>query len=219
MKIIFIVNSMGKGGAERVITNLSSYLAQEHKVSIISIHNTKVEYKLNKKVDFYTLDEEIFDLYDEKGKQRLNAIQKIKRLISRIRKMNKYKKGIEPDIIIAFMQKASFIVLLSNIFNKKTSTIVSVRNDPNVEFSTKKDKILMKWLYPKADGYVFQTEEAREYFNKKIRQKSEVIPNPINPYFIEKSYEGERCKEIVSIGRLTYRKKSRKSYKSIRNVA
>lgn len=96
-------------------------------------------------------------------------------------------------------------MLLSNILNK-VPTIVSVRNDPKIEFKTKKDKTLMKLLYPKADGYVFQTKDAEEYFNDKIKGKSEIIPNPINPYFIEKSFEGERDKKIVSVGRLEYQK-------------
>ena len=205
MNIFFVVNSMGKGGAERVITNLSSYLSKNHIVSIISIYNVQVEYKLDEKVNYYTLDEESCDIYDAKHEQKSSIINKIKRIFKRIKKMNQYKKDLNADIILTFMQKPSFFVLLSNILNKVT-TIVSVRNDPNVEFKTKKDKILMKLLYPKADGYVFQTKEAKEFFNDKIKEKSEIIPNPINPYFIEKSFEGKRDKNIVSVGRLEYQK-------------
>lgn len=205
MNIIFVVNSMGKGGAERVITNLSSYLSKNHIVSIISIYNVRVEYKLDEKVNYYTLDEENYDIYDEKNKPKLTIINKIKRIFKRIKKINQYKKELNADIILTFMQKPSFFVLLSNIFNK-VPTIVSVRNDPKIEFKTKKDKILMKLLYPKANGYVFQTKEAKEYFNDKIKEKAEIIPNPINPHFIEKSFEGKRDKNIVSVGRLEYQK-------------
>lgn len=208
MNIIFVVNSMGKGGAERVITNLSTYLSKKHNVSIISIYNVQVEYRLDKKVNFYTLDENIYNIYDEqneKNEQKSTIIKKIKRFFQRIKKINQYKKDLNADIILTFMQKPSFLVLLSNILNK-VPTIVSVRNDPKIEFKTKKDKTLMKLLYPKADGYVFQTKDAEEYFNDKIKGKSEIIPNPINPYFIEKSFEGERDKKIVSVGRLEYQK-------------
>ena len=92
------------------------------------------------------------------------------------------------------------------IFNK-IPVILSVRNDPKEEYKNIKRKIFMKILYPLADGYVFQTEEAKEYFSLKIQRKSVVIPNPINEDFIvDKPYDGEREKTIVTIGRIEKQK-------------
>ena len=64
----------------------------------------------------------------------------------------------------------------------------------------------MKILYPLADGFVFQTKEAQEYFDKKIQKKSVIIPNPINEEFICEPYNGEREKKIVTVGRLEEQK-------------
>ena len=58
MKILFCLGSMSKGGAERVIANLSDYLAKaNHQVSIITSVEKKSYYKLNKNVTLLGLDE------------------------------------------------------------------------------------------------------------------------------------------------------------------
>ena len=65
----------------------------------------------------------------------------------------------------------------------------------------------MKILYPLADGFVFQTEDARHYFDKRIQNKSVVIPNPIKETFIRRNiYNGKKDKIIINIGRLETQK-------------
>ena len=90
---------------------------------------------------------------------------------------------------------------------RKIPVIVSVRNDPNVEYKSKINNLVMKILYPLADGFVFQTEDAKNYFNKKIQSKSVIIPNSIKETFIQREiYTGEKDKIIVNIGRLEKQK-------------
>ena len=55
--------------------------------------------------------------------------------------------------------------------------IKSALEEDLVSFCEKK---LMKILYSRADGFVFQTEEARNFFPKAFQDKSIIIPNPIN---------------------------------------
>ncbi len=221
MKIFFITNAMGKGGAERVICNLTSYLSNKNEITIISVNNTYIAYKLDEKIKYYTLDDEYTDIYSNNNKNKKNIYflyKKISTFLHRVKKLNKYKRDLEPDIIVAFTPIPSFITLISNVI-KKVPTIVSIRNDPKKEFKNIKNYILMKWLYPKCDGFVFQTNEAKEYFDKKIQKKSEIIPNPINPIFIEKSYQKDRNKEIVSVGRLEKQKNQKILIEAFANIA
>lgn len=97
-------------------------------------------------------------------------------------------------------------------------TVISVRNDPKIEYKSKKDKLLMKLLYPKADGYIFQTEEAKRYFNKKIQDNAIIIPNPINETFKRESYADEREKIIVSVGKLEEQKNQMLLIKAFQEV-
>lgn len=194
MKIIFCSGSMSKGGAERVIANLSNYLIENNEISIITSIKGNSYYKLKEKIKLYSLDEK---------KQERNFIKKN---ISRLRKMHYLMKTIKPDIIISFLPEPSYRVLFLKIFNRNLRVIVSVRNDPNVEYKSLINRLIMKLLYPLADGFVFQTEEAQKYFSKKIQNKSVIIPNPINEEFICEPYSEEREKTIVTVGRLEEQK-------------
>lgn len=193
MNIVFCAGSMGKGGAERVIANLSNIFSVENEVSIITTIVGKIEYDLNEKIKYYSLDNST-----EKGNF-------IKRNIQRVKKLNKLIKEINPDIIISFLPEPTYRVMLVNYFRKK-KTIISVRNDPQKEYNSFFKKNLVKLLYSKADGFVFQTDDAKNFFNKKIRERSVVIPNPIKNEFICERYSGAREKTVVTVGRLSSQK-------------
>lgn len=191
MKIIICINQLSKGGAERVVANLSNYLCKSNEVTIVSLDKKDIGYDIDNKVNIKFIDN---------GKDN-KLLKNIKRIIS----LKKIYRKEEADIILTFLPESSFLTLMlkSGI---KSKVIVSVRNDPKIEYKRIIYKMLMKMLYPKADGYVFQTEEAKKYFNKKIRSKSKVILNSLNPEFIVEPYMGEREKTIVSVGRLSEQK-------------
>ena len=194
MKIVFNLGSLEKGGAERVASNLCNYLVRNNNVSIITSIKGNSYYKLNENIKLYNLDQ---------GKP---ARSFFKKNISRLKKMKYLIKKIKPDIIISFLPEPSYRILFLKIFNRKLKIIVSVRNDPKVEYKSKINRLVMKMLYPLANGFVFQTEEAKEYFSKKIQDKSIIIPNPINEEFICEPYTGKREKKIVTVGRLEEQK-------------
>ena len=195
MKILFYIGGLGKGGAERVISNLSNYLIKENEITIMTDFNRKSKYALNEKINIVALDKD-------------DTIQKLKIInnFKRLKKISRVIESIKPDVIISFLPLPSYRVLLLKR-KIKTPIIVSVRNDPNAEYNNFIKKIIMKLLYRRANGFVFQTKEAQKFFSKKIQKKSVVIPNPIKNEFIErKIYEGERENIIVSVGRLEEQK-------------
>ena len=203
MRILFCIDTMTKGGAERVISNLTDYLVKKdykNDVYILTITNSEVDYKLNEKVDLISLEQKVTLIHDNNSKN-INKFMKLKNFYSRVKKMRKKIQDIKPDVIVSFLPYTSFVVLLAN--NKKIPVIVSVRNDPVVEYSSKMYNFFMKKLYPKASGFVFQKDDAKAYFKDIVNADTAVIPNPINPDFIvSESFKGERKKEIVSVGRL-----------------
>lgn len=187
MKILFCIGNLNRGGAERVISNLANCFVEKNDISIVTTIN-KVEYNLDSRIKHYSLD------YKIKSKL-LNKVLRLKKLYSIV-------KEVKPDIIVSFLPEPSYrVLLLRKII--KIPIIVSIRNDPKTEYSNFKSKCLAKLLYPLADGFVFQTEEAKHYFSNKIQNKSVVIPNPIKKEFLErKIYTGSKENIIVSVGRL-----------------
>lgn len=193
MKIMFNVSSMGRGGAERVIANLANNLIKGHEITILANIKENLAYKLDSRIKIIPLD-----------KKRRNIFI---RTINRTIKTVKIIKKDNPDIIISFLPVPSYRVLLLKSFFKKP-IIVCDRNDPNQEYASIINKILMKISYPKADGFVFQTKEQKEYFDKKIQDRSVIIHNPIKEEFLQIE-ERKRENVIINVGRLVEQKNQR----------
>ncbi len=193
MKIMFCISSLSKGGAERVISILANKLIQENEIEII------INTKLNKAYEF---DDRIKILELDK---KINT-NPLLRNMARIKLINEELKKEKPDIIISFLPMPSFRILYANR-KIKIPIIIADRNDPKQEYKSCIYKFLMRWLYPKADGFVFQTNEQKEYFKKEIQEKSTVIFNPIKEEFlVEENNKKERENVIVSVGRLVEQK-------------
>ena len=56
MNIIICINQLSKGGAERVVANLSNYLCNNNEVTIISLDKKDIGYDINDKVDIKFID-------------------------------------------------------------------------------------------------------------------------------------------------------------------
>lgn len=203
MKICFFIGSMiEKGGSERVLSNLTKYFSTYTDVELLTILNSRIAYKIDDKVNVTHLDKK--EILEYKSTNKFISILKY---IIRYGRYRKYLKKTKPDVVVSFMPEASFLSLLTPK-SKKTRRIISVRNDPSKEFKNSIYKFLSKKLYKRADGFVFQTIDAKKYFNKEIQSKSIVIPNPINEEFIEDTsiINKKNNSSIVSVGRLDSQK-------------
>ena len=84
--------------------------------------------------------------------------------------------------------------------------VVSERNDPKNFAGKKVVKILSRFLMRFADGFVFQTNDAKAFYEKKLKNRGQVIPNPLITDNLPNAFEGERTKCIVTAGRLNVQK-------------
>lgn len=200
MKILFYISTICGGGAARVMVNVAN--------GMIEIGN-KVCFVTNFPADHeYTLDDRIKRISLEKSENTSGTIYKN---LSRISKLRRVLWEECPDISISFMGENNFRLLLA-ARGVKTKTIVSVRNDPEKEYPTSFTKALAKALYKKADGIVFQTEDAKLFFPEKVQQKSRIILNQVDEkFFQENDYKGEY---IIACGRLS----NQKNYQMLINV-
>lgn len=204
MKIIFYINVLSGGGAERVVANLASFLSKNNNVTIINSFETKDEYPVDASVKRVFIDNNSY-------KSRL------KKNLVRISFLRKYIKREKPDICISFMAESNIRLLLSTFF-LKTKVLISVRNDPKQEYSGLIGKIVAKFLLPFANACVFQTSEAKLWFPKRLQIKSKVIFNSVNPKFFDKN--GDDRRGIVTCGRFVKQKNQiflLRAYKKIVN--
>lgn len=196
-KIMFYTMSMEKGGAERVISNLSNFFISKYDITICTNVIGASYYPLNEGVKHIKMD----------SKPINNLFQKIIFKIGPIRnrQLKKVIKKEKPDIIVSFLPEPSFRILS---LKKKVNIpiIISDRNDPKTEYSNFIIRYIMKKTYKKADGFVFQTPDARDYFKDIIKCDGVIIPNPINNDFLVDDICQNRRRTVVTVGRLTEQK-------------
>ena len=188
MKIMFYAWGLGQGGAERVISVLANDFSKQHDVSIVINSTNNKAYNIHKNVNVYELDT---------GKTKNKLVLNILRIIN----TKKIFKKVMPDVIICFLPVPSFRALLCKR-RLPSKIIVCERNNPQVEYAGFINKTLMKLLYKKADGFVFQTNEQKQYFNENIQKKSIVIKNPIKDEFLADVDFKNREEVIVNVARL-----------------
>lgn len=195
-KILFYIDTMYRGGAQRVMANLVNYFA-EQKYDVILVNDFRQG--MNEKV--YSISDQVIREY----LSEVNAGNPIVKNIKRICRLRKIIRGYKPDIVLSFLGKPNERLLLATL-GMNVKKIVSVRNDPNREYgSGKMKKFLTGELFKLADGCVFQTEEAKTYFPKSVQKKSTVIYNPVAQEF----FDIRRCdkvENIVTCGRLEKQK-------------
>lgn len=192
-KIAFYINIIDTGGAERVMTNLANQFSRcGNEVIFITSYACEKEYFLEQKIIRYNLSSTPYC-----GNQ-------IKRNFKYVAKLRKICQKEVPDILISFMAEPNMRAVLSTI-GLRTKSIVSVRNDPEREYSGIMHKFVGKYLLPLADGCVFQTEEAKNWFPDRLKKKGIIIVNAVKEEF----YQKERSPKhhlIVSCGRLEEQK-------------
>lgn len=189
MKIVFFIQGMKSGGAERVMSVLCNSMADKgHKV-VLGITETMddMAYPISEKVD-------VKDIIPGKGSV-------IARRMSSIRNMRRLIKSENPDVVISFITRTNLCVIMASRF-LKVPVIISERNDPRVDPKSMSTRLARKLLYPLSKGWVFQTGYAKEYFGKRIKQKSEVIFNPVSDEVLKCNKALPRNKTIVTVCRL-----------------
>jgi len=186
LKILFYINRLGFAGAQKVITNLANAFCDEDEVIFVTSYDGEDTSCLNKKVHYISINETL----------HTPALSRNIRIIKKLRKLLKMHK---PDVAVSFMAEPNLRMILSS-FGLPTKTIVSVRNDPSREYHGRLRKRLATFLFRFADGHVFQTEDAKNFFPRHIQQKSAIIFNSVDPRFFQERKKD--MKDIVNIGRL-----------------
>lgn len=191
-RFLFITDTFGYGGAEKQLAFIAEGLvARGHQVGICNL-NIRGSHEGQREVD-----------------------KRVTMFVSRIAYRNsivsnfdfssfiyKTAKAFHADLIVGFKQLGCYAVFVGKILH--VPAVISERADPYRAYLKASLFLRIKlWLTNQADGGVFQTEQAKAFFGRRLQEKATVIPNPI---FIKgeiQEYENStRPKTIVSLGRI-----------------
>lgn len=186
-KVVFVNLRLTGGGSERVLSMIANYYAEQGiDTQMILLSDEPRVYPISDKV-------KIIECYCPMKGNKL--IWHVKRILS----IRKAIKASDSDTVISFMWDINMKVILACLgLGKKI--IISERADPVSSNRRKSFDIACKWIFPKADTIVFQTEQVQSYYPINQKQKSIVIPNPVSTK--ASKFTGKRDKKIVAIGRL-----------------
>lgn len=189
MKISFFIGSLGRGGAERVISILANaYAGRGWDVDIVFLLENKVEYVLDEKI-------RIVDLSPKSGGYMQNAL-------SWLLGIRNYLRKRRPERVVSFVGRINALVLTAAA-GLKLHVIVSERNDPKRDGRGP----VMQWycnrIYHRARAIVYQNEHERSCFDQSLAHLGCIIPNPVNV-----TASGVDCENttVVTVGRLTAQK-------------
>ena len=188
--IMFVMNQMTSGGAERVVSILANSMSERgNRVSLVITFNSEIHYEINNKIEIIK-----FNINKE--------LSQVSRNIKEIKSLIKLLKEKRPDVIISFIRNVNCIVAAKIV---GIPVIISERNNPKYDPKSKVWRVLRKIIYPYADGIVFQTNGARKYFSKKIQENSIIIENPLDES-IKETIKCQKKKQVISVGRLCKQK-------------
>ena len=182
------------GGAEHVIAILSDEMCKRgYDVSILLTSDDIIDYELNENVKVVQISERTGGGLSGRLK-RISAIRR-------------YYKAHRDAAYIGMETSTNIFALIAGTGLDMNIT-VSERIDPG-KYSSQG---LMKRAYETLGRkFIFQTGAQRDYFCKKIRDRSVIIPNPIDPEVLKltdaiSSTQKDREKVILSVGRLNEQK-------------
>lgn len=199
MKILFVIPTLGTGGAEHVATILANNFAKNHNVEFLVLEESSVErYPIESCISI----NEVGVTVKRGNKLRailtfgLNFIKQRKALLHRINES-------KTDLLISFLPKADILVF-SVYKRSKFKWISSERNDPMSRSSI--ERKVLNIIYKKVDMLVCQTKKVAKYYKSQGIKNVCVIRNPV--IFKEQTNTDLKIpyKYIISVGRLAKQK-------------
>lgn len=231
-KVVFFIDSLGGGGAERVVSTLSSSLVQTGRcqVDIVMLRKTAIAYPPDTRVQLlYAQDMPVESLYGKLVRRVFSVYKKMRQgflkpilvklgLYARMPKLDEtafffysryalpYREYLRRNpgcTAFGFLIRSN-ISLLMAAKGTDVRTVFCERNNPvRPDIPANIIKIRDR-IYPRCHAAVFQTEEERDYYTK-LRCETAVIPNPLKEGLPE-PFTGERRHEIVNFCRLNKQK-------------
>ena len=196
MRILFVISCLSYGGAEKNLMLVANHMRENNEVAICNFNEHDTRQWIHPEIVYY---EQARWVTSEKKLDWVNLRK------AQYKFLKKTCESFTPDIIVSFLPIPNALAVLCGR-KLHIPVIISERADPYQNIS-KIDKII-HFIYGFAAGAVFQTEGAKKFYQKKLQEKSMVIPNPvIIPESVEMHNVATIKKEIVCVGRFENKQK------------
>jgi len=204
-KILFLVSSMGAGGAERVAASLCGYWAgQGHDVMLMPTFSGRGEclYQIDSRV-------RVEYLADKVGTTRKTVLTGIRRFFT----LRRFMREFNPHIVVSFLPNVNIAALLAGL-GTGIPIVVSERSYPPRDKLRGVMRLLRRLCYGLAKGVVVQTQHTAGWVSGNCPgARAVVIPNPVSwpltdgaPRLAPASYVAADRRILLAAGRLSAEK-------------
>lgn len=200
-RITLVINSLGAGGAERVMSMMAGWWATSG-VSVTLITLTPRER------DFYSLDSRVTRVALDLSRPSSGAVDALRSNLARVRALRRAIAHSCPDVVISFMDVTNVLTLLATL-GLGVPVIVSERIDPRRYPIGRFWSTLRRWVYPCAEALVVQAEALRSWGEQHLpKSRLHVIPNPVAAPAATPQDKGSAPQHptVIAMGRLTAQK-------------
>lgn len=172
MKLLLVIPSLERGGAERVMSILASSWAEKgHEVTLLTLkREVTPAYDLHPDVKLRNLG--------LPGEPAANSLLAAFRQMARVRALRNAMRESQPDLVISFMERTN-VMTLAAARGLRVPVIVSERVDPRHYdiglFWNELRALTYRW----AAALVCQSRASQIWFEQRMRVKARVIPNPV----------------------------------------
>ena len=207
LPIVFLINSLCEGGAERVLLTLSEYFLKEgHAVTILALS----------KNNFYPIPPQVKLVYLSGMNDNLSGIGKLFYMPYHAWRLKQYVKKNKIETVQSSLFRANFVNIISGLLGATHAVQVVnhsvVSRFLNNGLSGKINLFLIRYLYPRADVVIHISKQMKSYFHQYFfkSQNEDVIYNPHNiEPIIQQAYEPiegfkfeSHKRYLITVGRL-----------------
>jgi N-acetylgalactosamine-N,N'-diacetylbacillosaminyl-diphospho-undecaprenol 4-alpha-N-acetylgalactosaminyltransferase len=173
--IVFLINSLCEGGAERAMLTLSKRFVEEgHSVTILALT----------KNNFYTIPKGVEMVYLSKMNDSLSGLRKMFYMPYHAWRVKQYVKKHNVALVQSYLFRANFVNLISSMLG--STQVIQVVNRSVVSrffkegLSGKINLFFIRYLYPKADMIIHISMQMKDDFNEHFFtiKNEKVIYNP-----------------------------------------
>lgn len=193
-RITLTIPTLTSGGAERVLTTMSTFWAEQGRAV------TVVTLAPESEPPFY----EMHPLVERVGLDTMGAaltpVHAVVNNAGRLRALRNAIRKSRPDVVISFLDTMNVLTLLATR-GTGLPVIVTEHTDPNLAKRHLVWSRLRTMLYPRAARVVVLSESSKSFFPPRLGDRISIIPNPIVVTAALAAPERDGRKRVAALGR------------------
>lgn len=206
MKISILIHSLAGGGAERVVSQLVTYLHQS---------GVKVYLVLLSDIIVYEIPEDIEIHYLEKTNLKDSGLSKLLKLPLLAYRYKNFLIKNDIAISLSFLNRPNYINIVAKLLGAKVKTYISERSNPSAQYIGKSlhcriNTFIIKKIFPHADGIITNSSGNGLELIKNFNIPKKLISTIYNPIDLEKvtneheieGFYDKKYFNFITVGRL-----------------